>query len=157
MKNRIRTFFKLPLRFKIRLAGVYFRSLYYRYLILHREFSSIADRLGRYGYEETAQPEESQKREIGITAGAIRMVCPHTPWKSECLVQAYLASYYLRKKHIPYTVYLGVAREDGGKMIAHAWTRSGDFFVSGGNGKTEFTVTGFWGRGEERNCRQDGI
>lgn len=49
------------------------------------------------------------------------------------MVRAMTARKILLKKGINSTLYLGVGKEDG-KMVAHAWLRCGQLYVTGGNG-----------------------
>ena len=37
----------------------------------------------------------------------------------------------LEKRNIESTLYLGIAKDEKGELIAHAWLRSGPFYVSG--------------------------
>ena len=48
----------------------------------------------------------------------------------------------LRRRGLPSTLYLGVARdgEAGSGARAHAWLRSGHVVVTGGAGREQFTV-----------------
>lgn len=142
--NKLCVFIKAPIKLKCRLIQILVLSAYYRYLILHRDFSKLSDKLGTYQLKIIAGPSKEQTNEITIIARSIHMVCSHTWWKSECLVRAFIASYYLKRKKIPGTVYMGITRDENGKMIAHAWTKSGKYSVTGGSGE-EYTVTGFWG------------
>lgn len=87
---------------------------------------------------------------------AIRTASAHTAWKSACLVQALAGMHMLRRRGIPSTLHLGVARNasirnshdgadgrevraDGRGIAAHAWLRCGDLIVTGGAGRERFT------------------
>ena len=144
--NKVYIFIKAPIKLKLRLIGVLVLSAYYRYLIIHKDFLKISNKLGLYQVESKKEPNEAQLEELKIIALSIKMVCSHTWWKSECLVRAFIASYYLKRKGISGTVYMGVSRDNKGRMIAHAWTMCGQYSVTGGNGDN-FTITGFWGIG----------
>jgi hypothetical protein len=48
----------------------------------------------------------------------------------------------LMKKHISSTLYLGVGK-DNDQMIAHAWLRCGNMYVTGGDGKNYSMVAKF--------------
>ena len=48
----------------------------------------------------------------------------------------------LEKRGIESTLYLGTARDESGKMIAHAWLRSGPYYITGSEGMERFTVVG---------------
>lgn len=95
-----------------------------------------------------APPEHlAQARRVAL---AIARVSPYTPWTSNCFPQALVAKYWLRRRRIPTTLYLGVAltRPDGApnsQMTAHAWLRCGPFIVTGGQGHECFAVTACFG------------
>jgi hypothetical protein len=46
------------------------------------------------------------------------------------------------KKHISSTLYLGVGK-DNDQMVAHAWLRCGQLYVTGGNGSNYSMVAKF--------------
>lgn len=52
--------------------------------------------------------------------------------KATCLTQALAAQRLLRAAGHPSTIRIGVAREDDGRFLAHAWLMSGDHVVIGG-------------------------
>ena len=68
---------------------------------------------------------------------AIHIVSKYTFWESQCLVKAIAAMRMLEKRGIESTLYLGTAKDESGKIIAHAWLRSGFFlcYWCRGNGK----------------------
>jgi hypothetical protein len=71
---------------------------------------------------------------------AVQGVAARTPWLSTCLVQS-LAGYVMLRRHdVPSIVYLGVAKDAQGELIAHSWLRCGDRFVTGGVGRHRFSV-----------------
>ena len=44
----------------------------------------------------------------------------------------------LERRKIESTLYLGTAKDENGKMIAHAWLRSGPFYITGAEGMERF-------------------
>ena len=95
-----------------------------------------------------APPEYlAQARRVAL---AIARISPHTPWTSNCFPQALVAKYWLGRRHIPTTLYLGVAlnKNDSSptsEMTAHAWLRCGPLMVTGGRGHERYTVTARFG------------
>lgn len=90
-----------------------------------------------YGIKgEESSPEESKEiyKKAWKIAFHVNRIGEHTPWESKCLVRALTAQKLLKNWKIPSTLYLGVKRQDG-KMVAHAWIRTGNFFVTGGEGE----------------------
>ncbi len=92
------------------------------------------------GEETPCEPVPEKKREqILLIRRAIRAVIPKFHFSNECLICAFTAKRILG--NIPSTVYMGVAKKSDGGMKAHAWTRAGDIYVTGEEGRERFTVT----------------
>ena len=53
----------------------------------------------------------------------------YTFWESQCLVKAIAGMKMLERRQIESTLYLGTAKDELGKLIAHAWLRSGPFIL----------------------------
>ncbi|MNG37786.1 hypothetical protein D3C84_1252420 [compost metagenome] len=51
----------------------------------------------------------------------------------------------LMRRNISSTLYLGTARDASGKMVAHAWLRSGSIYVTGFETMKQFTVVALFG------------
>jgi hypothetical protein len=76
----------------------------------------------------------------GAIGWAVQGVAARTPWLSTCLVQS-LAGYMMLRRHdVPSVVYLGVAKDAGGDLIAHSWLQCGDHLVTGGGSQDRFSV-----------------
>ncbi len=90
-------------------------------------------------------------KELKNVANAIRIMSNYTFWESQCLVKAIAGMKMLERRHIDCTLYLGTARDEKGSMIAHAWLRSGNFYVSGAEGMERFTVVGMFAKGVRNN------
>ncbi|WP_217582105.1 lasso peptide biosynthesis B2 protein, partial [Lysinibacillus sp. GbtcB16] len=71
---------------------------------------------------------------------AIRIMSQHTFWESKCLVSAIAGMEMLKRRQIESTLYLGTAKDKNGKMVAHAWLRSGPFYITGAEEMERFTV-----------------
>ncbi len=112
-----------------------------RVLLLALPFNSIAARLGKIHQQspETLDNaiQRGQARHIGY---AVTKMSRYVPWDSACLAQALAAKCMLGTRHLPSTLYLGVAYDENKKMLAHAWLRCGDVFVTGAPQHKRFTV-----------------
>jgi hypothetical protein len=84
---------------------------------------------------------------------AVQIISNHTMWESKCLVRAIAALKMLERRHIDSTLYLGTARDDNGMMIAHAWLRSGPFYVTGAEGMHRFAVVGMFAKSIANKAR----
>jgi hypothetical protein len=62
----------------------------------------------------------------------------HGVWRSKCLEQGLAAKAMLRRRGLPNTLYVAVAREVA--LEAHAWVRSGDICVTGQAEFDRYTV-----------------
>lgn len=71
---------------------------------------------------------------------AIRRADLAIPWKSKCLTEAIATKRLLERYNIKSTLFLGVAKDEQQKLIAHAWLRRGKRIISGERGYEKFTV-----------------
>ncbi|OZU89263.1 stage V sporulation protein S [Virgibacillus indicus] len=105
-----------------------------------RPFSKIAPSLGDKMKESSTELIPEQRRKLSEISQAIHIMSNYTFWESECLVKAIAAMKMLEKRNIESTLYLGTAKDASGKLIAHAWLRSGPFYITGAEVKEQFTV-----------------
>ena len=105
-------------------------------------FSKIAPSLGEHMLETTFLHTESDTKILREVNEAIQIMSNYTFWESQCLVKAIAAMKMLEKRKIDSTLYLGAAKDKMGKLIAHAWLRSGPYYVTGAEGMGRFTVVG---------------
>ncbi|MGM0874203.1 MAG: lasso peptide biosynthesis B2 protein [Bacillota bacterium] len=105
-------------------------------------FSKVAPTLGKHMEETTFEPFVSNKKVLSSVSHAIHIMSRYTFWESQCLVKAIAAMKMLEKRQIESTLYLGTARDDSGELIAHAWLRSGPYYITGSEGMEKFTVVG---------------
>ncbi len=111
-------------------------------------FRRLAATLGeRQAVTAALRSPETQDRaeEVGWALGALARL---TPWKSNCLTQAVAAQWMLGRRHIPSTLYLGVARgtAEPGTMAAHAWVACGARTIAGVTGHERYAVIATFGR-----------
>jgi len=109
-------------------------------LMLYRKFARIAPTLGVRSLETEMSSPTDDYVPIKHVASAIAAVSRHTPWQSTCLIKAIAGLKMLEERGIESTLYLGTSKEDDGKLSAHAWLRSGSFYVSGGDMMNRYKV-----------------
>lgn len=109
-------------------------------------FSRIAPRLGEPMQETACDERPDQMKTIRQVSRALHTMKRFAFWESECLVMAYAAMNMLARRGIDSTLYLGTARDAQGKLIAHAWLRSGTVYVTGGDGRDKFAVVSTFAR-----------
>ena len=140
--KRFIKFCRLSWTRKRRLAAIFIELVRFRWLIATRPFSALERRLGVARRESEASTEADFKPAYELQRD-IRAICAALPWENSCLIQAFAAKALLDRARLPATVYLGLARNEKGKLIAHAWVRCGNVFVTGGNGKG-YAVSGYY-------------
>jgi len=113
--------------------GRYFKSI---------PFSKVAPSLGTHMGETSFESSTSNKKVLSNISQAIHIMSRHTFWETQCLVKAIAAMKMLEKRKIESTLYLGTARDEQGELIAHAWLRSGPYYITGSEGMERFTVVG---------------
>jgi hypothetical protein len=113
-------------------------------------FSRIAPALGTRQQETPLLHDPADEKRIRQVAQAVRIMSRHTLWESQCLVRAIAAKKMLRRRGIESTLYLGTARDESGKMIAHAWLRCGRIYVTGAEEMNLFTPVAAFGSETKR-------
>lgn len=126
--------------FILEFIQAYLYTGYFRACILIKKFSEIKEKMGVIKTESQYEIDEEIYAEAKRISYLINKVSRYTLWESKCLVQALTAQKLLNKKGMPSTLYLGVCKNNNGEMLAHAWIRCGQYYVTGGLNYKEFTV-----------------
>jgi hypothetical protein len=111
-------------------------------ILVFMPFSKIAPSLGSRMKETTYTPIQENSTVLKKISMALHMTSRHTLWDSKCLVRAIAAMKMLERRQIESTLYLGTTKDASGGLIAHAWLRSGSFYVTGVEEMRKFTVVG---------------
>lgn len=112
---------------------VYFYVAYYRLCLLFVPMPRIEKMIGVRGAESEAEETLENIKLAKLVGFHVNRVTAHLPLKRKCFVRALSARKILMKRGVNTTLYLGVGKEDD-KMVAHAWLRCGQLYVTGGNG-----------------------
>lgn len=139
MLNKLKIFLKFDRKTKLLLLEAYLNLAWARFLKL-LPFAKLAPSLGKQMEETSSTLINANKETLRSVSNAIHMMSKYTFWESQCLVKAIAAMKMLEKRGIESTLYLGTAKDEKGMLIAHAWLRSGPFYVSGSEGMEKFTV-----------------
>ena len=115
-------------------------SAYYRLYLFWGSMEQLKSRIGVEHEESSGDVPEGMVPYLFRISYAVNHVCKHTPWQSKCLVRALTAQKLLKEKRLDSTLYLGVSEKEN-KMVAHAWLRCGNVFVTGGDGRDFAMVT----------------
>ncbi|XEC96250.1 lasso peptide biosynthesis B2 protein [Paenibacillus tarimensis] len=114
-------------------------------------FSKVAPTLGKHMVETPHSHNKEDEYIIGQIARAIDLMSRHTWWESMCLVKAIAAMKMLERRGIGSTLYMGTAKDENGKLIAHAWLRCGPYYITGFEVMHQFTVVGVFGKSLQRS------
>nr|WP_233167361.1 lasso peptide biosynthesis B2 protein [Paenibacillus roseus] len=109
-------------------------------------FSRIAPALGEHMAETTEQPQPAQIPVLREVSYAVQLMSRHTWWESQCMVKAIAAMRMLERRKIESTLYLGMGRDEKGRLVAHAWLRSGPIVITGAEGRERYTCVAKFAR-----------
>lgn len=137
--RKMKLFISMDRSLKMLLLEAYLSLAWARFLKL-MPFSKVAPSLGKEMLETTFDIDVSNREILARISEAIQMMNRYTFFESECLVQAIAAMKMLERRNIESTLYLGTAKDETGEFIAHAWLRSGPFYITGNDGIEKFTV-----------------
>jgi hypothetical protein len=149
--NKLRTFlsFDWPTRWLLLEA---FILLGWARVLKMFPFSKIAPILGREMDETSFQMVESNWKTIRKISQAVHIMSRYTYWESMCLVRAIAAMKMLERRQIESTLYLGTGKDESGKLIAHAWLRSGSFYLTGFEVMDKFSVVNKFAKEISKKC-----
>lgn len=111
-----------------------------RLALLTMPFRWIAPYLGQQKAETNRELGPYPEKDVLRIGWAVQVVARRTPWESACLAQAIVANWLLRRRGIPSTLYLGMAKGNCGEWQAHAWLRCGPHILTGEPGHGRFAV-----------------
>ncbi|MGG0249766.1 lasso peptide biosynthesis B2 protein [Peribacillus frigoritolerans] len=137
--KKAQTFLRLNFKTKLLYIEAFLHLGRARYL-KSISFSKVAPTLGEQLKESTYELIAADKEILANVSRAINIMSRYTIWESQCLVKAMAAMKMLEKRKIDSTLYLGTAKDENGGLIAHAWLRSGPFYITGAEVMDRFTV-----------------
>ena len=139
LARKAKTFIFMNNKEKFDIIQTFFYTGVYRAFILFVPFNKLRKSMGKHKQESPDKIDNDTYRTARTIASRVMFVSAKTPWESKCLVQALTAQKLLKNKGISTTIYLGV-RKEGNEMKAHAWLRCGDYYVTGGAIRDQYTV-----------------
>lgn len=105
-----------------------------------RPFAKVAPSLGQHMEETSIADNVLDRATIRNISSAIQVMSKYTPWQSQCMVRAIAGMRMLSRRGYESTLYFGTGKDESGQFIAHAWLRSGAYYISGAENKDQFTV-----------------
>jgi hypothetical protein len=139
--KKVRKFLSLDSKMKL----LYFEAflfLGWARILIYLPFSKVSPTLGCHMVESSFSKMGMDQDILGKISSTINVMSNHTFWDSKCLVKAIAAMKMLERRHIESTLYLGTTKDEQGKLIAHAWLRSGPVYISGFEEMKRFIVVG---------------
>ncbi|MNC29565.1 hypothetical protein D3C75_778140 [compost metagenome] len=111
-------------------------------------FSKVSTALGK-PMEETSWTEHESHPTAALLYNisySVHVMSRYVWWESMCLVKAIAIMKMLERRRIDCTLYMGTSKDVSGKLIAHAWLRSGSFYLAGQKEMDRFTVALTFGK-----------
>ncbi|MEH7416930.1 lasso peptide biosynthesis B2 protein [Neobacillus drentensis] len=139
MVNKIKLFFSLDIYSKLLLIEALLFLAWAR-VLKSKSFAKVAPKLGEQMVESTYTCDESNVKILRQISQAIQIMSRYTFWESMCLVKAIAGLIMLERRNIESTLYLGTAKDENGNLIAHAWLRSGPYYITGFEEMGKFSV-----------------
>lgn len=139
MINKMKSFIAYNRHMKLLMVETFFYLAFGRLFKL-MPFSKASQMLGNKMEETSFEYRDTDRVILKNISDAIRIMSKYTFWESQCLVKAVAAMKMLERRNIESTIYLGTAKDETGELIAHAWLRSGPFYLTGSEGKERFIV-----------------
>jgi len=146
MVRKLKALFSLDFKTMLLLIEATLYLGWARFYLLYYPFSKLSKSLGEYMVETDQIYPKEHLRTLKRVHQAIEIMGKYTFWESKCLVRAITAMKMLEKRRIESTLYLGTAKDESGKLIAHAWLRSGSLYITGSEEMSKFTITGFFSK-----------
>ncbi|ACV64008.1 conserved hypothetical protein [Desulfofarcimen acetoxidans DSM 771] len=142
MLKRLNKFLALPYKEQFLFIEAFLLTGVVRLFILLLPFRWFSPVLGKHMGESPVEEDVIMLEAARRVGWLVETVSFFTPWESKCLVQAVVGKIILRQQGIANTLYLGVRRDEGNSLVAHAWLRCGETIVTGGYGRERFVVVG---------------
>lgn len=126
------------------LNQTFFWLIYAFILVRFIPLKRFSNLLGVFNKEMKLELNHKQLLLVSVVQKNIGRLKKRLPWNVKCFEEAIAAKKTLEKHNVKATIYLGVAKKDKNKLIAHAWLKSGDVFITGKKGHKHHTVVGFY-------------
>lgn len=117
----------------------------HRLALKRKPFTKLVSHLQMHREAVAQSPQAPSAIERARSIGwAVTLAANHTPWESTCLVQVLAAQRMLQKRGIAGVFYIGATTAPGeGEtpgLLAHAWLKCSDEFITGEKGHQAYTV-----------------
>lgn len=122
----------------------YFLSAFVKFSLIFLPFKKVLQWQGCVNKESPAHPDPDSLDFRKSLQSAIHLCDKYTVWKTECYTKAITAKILLNRKGISGTIYIGFQKDENGRYKGHAWLRSFNTIITGGEEKDRFIVHSFY-------------
>lgn len=144
MFKLLKKYYKIDKKERVILNQTFFWLIYAFVLVRIIPLKWFNSVLGEFKKEIEFEINEDQLQLIKVLRKNIRRLKRKLPWKVKCFEEAIAVKKVLERHQIKSTIYLGVSKDKNSKLIAHAWLKIGNVFITGKKGFEKFTVVGFY-------------
>jgi hypothetical protein len=145
MIQLIKKFNRLPQIEKKLFFEICFLKLFFGIITYILPFKFYRRFLGDYGIETSKFPDAAEKYFVKLIYRSLYRSSKYFPLFKKCLTKAIVAKYMLNKRGIRTTLYIGLAKNDQKKLIAHAWLKWGNNIITGRRGIENFKAISQFG------------
>jgi hypothetical protein len=138
--RRFRTFMQADGELRMLFFRALFLSAFVRFAIVCLPFRKVLSWKGTVNVESPSVPHPDSLPFRRSVQQAIRLSARYAPWRMECYTRALTGRILLRRKGLPGTIYVGFRKLEDGRYAGHAWLRSYDGYITGGEEKDRYTV-----------------
>jgi Transglutaminase-like superfamily len=144
MFKLFKKYYKIDKKERIILNQTFFWLIYASVLVKVIPLKWFNSVLGEFKKVIEVEVNKNQFQLIEVLKKNTRRLKKRLPWKVKCFEEAIAVKKVLEKHQIKSTIYLGVSKDKNSKLIAHAWLKIGNDFITGKKGYENFTVVGFY-------------
>jgi len=144
MFKLLKKYYKIDKKERVILNQTFFWLIYASVLVRIIPLKWFNSVLGEFKKEIEAELNMNQLQSIEALRKITRQLKKRLPWKVKCFEEAIAVKKVLEKHQIKSTIYLGVSKDKNSKLIAHAWLKIGNDFITGKKGYEKFTIVGFY-------------
>ncbi len=144
MIKKVKSFSNSPREVKVLFLKAYFLSALVRFSLVFMPFKKILAWQGQVNVESPNTEDEGSLSFRKSLQAAIRLCDKYTLWSTECYTRALTGKILLRHHGLPGTIYIGFNKKSNGSYAGHAWLRSFDRIITGGEEMNDFTVHSFY-------------
>ena len=144
MFKLLNKYFNISKLERINLNRIFFWLIYSLILVRLIPLKWFSRILGEFKKELNPELDENKLAIILMTKRNIRRCKRIIPWKVKCFEEAIAAKKVLEKQNIKSTLYLGVNKDKDKNLVAHAWLKTGENFITGRQGHEKYVVVGFY-------------